>query len=144
MEIKAVEIDGLVELHVQGVLDSNWADHLSKAIDEKVRDGAHRLLLNLSAVNYLSSAGIAALLRAHAQLTRIHGFFAVSDPSPQVREVLKLSGLQKRLICDAETVRQSSAGLLSTSLPPFFCITGSVADFEMYDLAPQEPMRCRV
>ncbi len=144
MEIKIDEFDDLVELHVHGVLDSNWSDHLSRAIDEAVRGGSHRMLLNLSGVNYLSSAGISVLLRAHAQLTRIHGFFAVSDPSPQVREVLKLTGLQKRLICDDETLHRSSARLLSTSLPPFFCVTGSEVDFELYDLDPENPLRCRM
>jgi len=144
MEIKSVEFDGLLELHVHGVLDSNWADHLSKAIDDAVREGAHRLLLNLSGVNYLSSAGIAVLLRAHGQLTRIHGFFAVSDPSPQVREVLKLTGLQQRLICDDDAVRRTSGKLMTTSQPQYRCVTSGDVDFELYDLDPVEPVRCQI
>jgi anti-anti-sigma factor len=144
MEIKAVEVGELLELQVFGALDSNWAEHLGKAIDEAVRNGSHRMLLNLGGVNYLSSAGIAVLLRAHAQLTRIHGFFAVTDPSPQVREVLKLTGLQQRLIGDKQTLRRSSAMLLSTVQPQFRCLTAGDFNFELYDLAPERPLSCRM
>jgi anti-anti-sigma factor len=144
MEIKTVEAGEMLELQVFGALDSNWAEHLGKAIDEAVRNGSHRLLLNLGGVNYLSSAGISVLLKAHAQLTRIHGFFAVSNPSPQVHEVLKLTGLQKRLIGDSQTIRRSAAMLLSTVQPQFRCLTAGDVDFELYDLSPEQPLSCRM
>lgn len=142
MEIKIEEFDDLVELHVHGVLDSNWSDHLSRAIDESVRGGAHRMLLNLRGVSYLSSAGISVLLRAHGQLTRLHGFFGVSDPSPQVHEILKLTGLQQRLICDGEAVRRTSSKVLTTAQPQFRCVAAGDIDFELYDLSAEEPLRC--
>ena len=92
MEIKTVHTDDLVEMQVAGMLDTNWADHLSVAIDEVIRAQSHRLLVNLKDVTYLSSAGISVLLKAHAQFQRIHGFFAVCDPSPHVRQVLHRRG----------------------------------------------------
>jgi anti-anti-sigma factor len=144
MEIKTVEAGEILELHVKGALDSNWAEHLGKAIDEAVRNGSHRLVLNLGEVNYLSSAGISVLLRAHSQLTRIHGFFVVSEPSPQVREVLKLTGLHQRLIGDSKTIRRSAAMVLSTVQPQFRCLTAGDIDFELYDLNPECPLSCRV
>ena len=128
MEINAVHTDGLVELHVQGILDTNWADHLTVAIDEVIRGQSHRLLVNLKEVTYLSSAGISVLLKAHSQFQRIHGFFGVCDPSPHVRQVLRLTGLEKRLICDGETARRSSGSMLVTSHPEFQVVTPARLD----------------
>lgn len=143
MEIRIEESGDLVELHVQGVLDSNWADHLNRAIDEAVRSGSHRMLLNLAEVTYISSAGISVLLKSHAQLKEIHGFFGVADPSPQVYQILRLTGLTERLICDASAVRRSTGTFLATSEPQYRCVATGDVDFELYDLAPEEPLSCR-
>lgn len=144
MEIKVEQHDSLTELLVQGVLDNTWADHLDRAIDEVARGRTHRLLLNLSQVTYLSSAGISVLLKAHAQFQKIHGFFGVSDPSVQVRQILKLTGLEKRLICDADVVRRSSGTMLATSRPEYRCVALGDVDFELYDLGGETPMRCQI
>ncbi len=144
MEIKVEQHDSLTELLVQGVLDNTWADHLDRAIDEVARGRSHRLLLNLNQVTYLSSAGISVLLKAHAQFQKIHGFFCVSDPSAQVRQVLKLTGLEKRLICDGDVMRKSDGAMLVTSRPEYRCVALGDVDFELYDLAAEKPLRCHV
>ncbi len=144
MDIKTVESEGLVELQAEGLLDTTWADHLAAAIDEVIRGQEHRLLVNLKGVTYLSSAGISVLLRAHAQFQRIHGFFGVCDPSPQVRQVLKLTGLEQRLICDGEVARRSRGTMLLTSRPEFQLTVQGDVDFELYDLGPKTPGKCRV
>ena len=68
----------------------------------------------------------------------------MSDPSAQVRQVLKLTGLEKRLICDGDVVRKSDGALLVTSRPEFRCVALGDVDFELYDLAAERPMRCQV
>jgi len=144
MDIKTVESEGLTELHVTGILDTTWADHLAAAIDDVIRGQSHRLLVNLKEVTYLSSAGISALLKAHAQFQRIHGFFGVCDPSPHVRQVLKLTGLEKRLVCDGELARRSRGTMLLTSRPEIELTVEGELDFELYDLNPATPVKCRV
>jgi len=144
LEIRLEQQDNLVEMHVSGVLDNNWSEHLAQAIDEAVRGNSHRLLVNLSGVTYLSSAGISVLLKAHAQLQRIHGFFGVCDPSPQVRQVLRLTGLEKRLICDGDAARRSTGTMLVTSQPEYRCVAHGDAEFEIYEIPAEEPLRCRV
>jgi anti-anti-sigma factor len=144
MEIKVELHDSLTELLVQGVLDNTWADHLDRAIGEVERGRSHRLLLNLSQVTYLSSAGISVLLKAHAQFQKIHGFFGIADPSPQVRQILKLTGLDRRLICDGDAVRHSCGTMATTSRPENRWVALGDVDFELYELRPEKPMQCRV
>ena len=47
MEITRNAADGCMELTITGRLDGYWADHLDTGLTETVRDGHHRLRLNL-------------------------------------------------------------------------------------------------
>ena len=94
MEITARDLAGVREIAVAGRLDAYWADHLQAAIEESVQAGGHRLRLDMAGVAYMSSAGIRVLLRVRKQLQALGGSFAVVNPSPAVRSVLDMVGLQ--------------------------------------------------
>lgn len=94
MEITEQRSGDILTLHVNGRLDSYWAEPLARRLEEVIREGAHRLHLDLSEVVYLSSAGIRILIKFHRQLRNIQGSFTVIQPSPQVKSVLELAGLQ--------------------------------------------------
>jgi anti-anti-sigma factor len=81
------------EIKLRGRLDAYWADHLAKELDQLVRDGAHRLWLDMSEVTYLSSVGIGLLLRYQKQLNGLGGSLKVVNPSDIVKEVLNVSRL---------------------------------------------------
>ena len=70
--VRRPQAEGL-ELVVEGRLDGYWAQHLSAAIDDVLREGIHQVRLNLAAVSYISSAGIRVLLGTHQQFTALGG-----------------------------------------------------------------------
>ena len=135
MEIDKRRKDGIVELAVSGRLDAYWADHLSRAIDEALREGADHLRLEMSGVSYVSSVGIRVLLRVYKQLQGLGGSFGVSNPSAAVRSVLELAGLEALLGASAERPRAAD-----TVEPRIASIEGSA--FDVFDLAPGASMRC--
>jgi anti-anti-sigma factor len=142
MEILTHASADLAELLVRGMLDSHWAEHLSRAIDQAVRGGCHRVLVNLSGVTYLSSAGIAALVKAHQRLEKIHGSFAVCEPSEQVRQILRLTGLEQRLVRErGALLGQSARGVTSHDQARAVALPG--VDFEVYDLPRSDALVCR-
>ncbi len=93
MEILRREHSGSIELAVHGRLDGYWAQHLATSIDEVVRQGHHRIRLDLAAVSYISSAGMRVLIQGHQQLSAVEGWLAVANPAPPVRQVLEMAGL---------------------------------------------------
>lgn len=93
MEILKKHADDALEVSVKGRLDGYWADHLNKALEQVVREGAHRIRLSLSEVTYMSSAGIGVLVKFYKQLGEIHGSLVVSSASPQVKRVLEMANL---------------------------------------------------
>jgi anti-anti-sigma factor len=107
VEIAERTVEDGVELRVSGRLDASWADHLSRALDAAVRGGADRIIVEMSQISYVSSAGIRVLLQAHRQVRKIGGALAVANPSESVREVLTLTGLQA-LLATSEVSAESS------------------------------------
>src|SRR5262249_37484422 len=73
-------------------------DHLATDLGNLVREGAHRLWLDLSAVTYLSSLGLGVLVRFQTQLRSLGGSLKVVNPSEPVREVLDTTRLTALLV----------------------------------------------
>src|SRR5262249_9368276 len=76
-----------------GSLDSSWSSYLSDRIDEVVRQGALEVRLDLAGISYLSSNGIALLVRYQKQLRRIGGRVRIVAGSEGGSEGLRLSGV---------------------------------------------------
>ena len=139
MEITRIQTSGALELRIRGRLDGYWADHLQNSLAETMREGHDRIRLELSDVNFMSSAGIAVLMRCYKQLQRIDGSLVIIRPSPQVRTVLEMTGLADMLIEAGEGTSELEAGPVDGTR---FERAGAV--FHIFDLAPGAEVRCRV
>src|SRR5688572_25744746 len=93
MEITSSVADGVVEMGIKGRLDGYWADHLDKTLSETVRAGHDRVRIDLSDVAFISSVGIGVVMKYHKQLTAIHGWLIVANPSKPVKTVLDMTRL---------------------------------------------------
>src|SRR5207247_11097151 len=154
MEIIKRKSGGLVELEIKGRLDGYWADHLAKALDDEIRQGSHHLLIDLSQVAFLSSAGIGILVKFYKQLKSIEGSLSVSRSSEQVKKILELSGLKEVLMTKAPPAaerlsREQSAQSPVAPKPPAAAkaiaqIEKAGALFDVYRLAPESRLRSRV
>ena len=138
MEIRKQQTAEGLEVAVSGRLDAYWADHLSKALEESVRDGSHHIRLNMADVLYMSSVGIRVLVKFHKELQRLNGSFAVSNPSDMVRTVLQLTGLEDLLVTPATR----PAG----EAPPVSLRVMELenAGMEVFEAAHAAALRCRV
>jgi anti-sigma B factor antagonist len=95
MEItsKAIE-EGVLELQVQGRIDGYWSEKLSTAVDQAIGDGVSQLHLDLSKVDFLSSAGIRVFLQGYKGMSANGGTFMITRISAPVRSVLEMAGMQ--------------------------------------------------
>lgn len=107
MEILTQASGEAKKLKVKGRLDGYWADHLAKSLEEEIHRGSHNLLLDLSEVVFLSSAGIRVLVRYYRQLKDIQGSLVVSEASEPVKKILEMSKLTGILLAPE---RASSTG----------------------------------
>jgi anti-sigma B factor antagonist len=78
---------------VAGRVDSNTASDLDQALKQVMNGGRYNLVIELSGVNYLSSAGLRSLVAALRECKRQRGDVVLVALSERVLEVLKLAGL---------------------------------------------------
>lgn len=138
MEITKKQLGDVLELRIKGRLDSYWADHLARGLEEVIRADAHHLRLNLAEVDYLSSAGIRALLKFYRQLKGIQGSLVVSSPSAAVKKVLELAGF-----ADLLTSAAALPGAALAKPERVRQLDQESTMFEIFEPAPGAALRCR-
>ncbi len=97
MKITTAQNRGWLEMRVEGRLDAAWAEHFLEAVRSAVRAGHHRIHLDALALEYISSAGMRSLLRAHRELAAVNGAFNVVRASEFVIQTLRMSGFDSLL-----------------------------------------------
>ena len=93
MEIKKTVEGEKAVLAIEGWLDTQAAPELGAAVDE-LGDDVTQLEFDFAKLEYVSSAGIRQIVAAHKKMS---GKLTVRNVSPAVLEVLKLTGVDKRL-----------------------------------------------
>lgn len=78
---------------VNGRVDSLNAGELGLSLSSAIDDGSTQIVLDLSQVAYMSSAGLRELVSAFKKVRRISGDLRLAQPSPRVQEVLEMAGL---------------------------------------------------
>ncbi|MBX3064004.1 MAG: STAS domain-containing protein [Anaerolineae bacterium] len=93
MDISVSEMKRVTLVEVNGRIDSTNAGKLGEALNEQIDAGRHQIVADLGRVDYMSSAGLRELVSAVKKLRKLNGDLRVASPSPRVREVLDLAGL---------------------------------------------------
>ena len=143
MEITRRYSRDTVELSVAGRLDGYWSDHLASALDEEIRLGRHHLLLDLSDVVFLSSAGIGVLVKSYNDLDSIRGSLSIWKASERVRKVIEICGLDQMLLAKEETLQADKRIPYATSSLVRH-VERAEATFDVYALAAEAGLTCRV
>jgi anti-anti-sigma factor len=138
MEITRTPGEGTLDVAVAGRLDGYWADHLDRALTDVVREGHHHIRLDCSALSFLSSAGIAVLVKFHKELARVSGAFHVVNPSKAVSLSLRITRLTELLVEPAGAEVVSASGSR-----PARRIDQHSTSFDIYELARAAPLKYR-
>jgi anti-anti-sigma factor len=96
---------------VAGRIDSTTAPDLDDALHAAAGGTGPRIVVDLEAAEYISSAGLRALVSAAKAARRNRGDVRIARPSQRVSEVLKLAGLESifSLHADVDTAVASFA-----------------------------------
>lgn len=78
---------------IAGRIDSSNASELDNTLKELLDGGTSNLILEMSQVEYMSSAGLRAIVSALREAKKKRGDVRISTPSERVAEVFSLAGL---------------------------------------------------
>ncbi len=93
MKIQTSELKRVTLFEVSGRIDSTNANELGEALNAAIDTGRTQIVVDLSDVEYMSSAGLRELVTALKKVKRGTGDLRLASPSPRVMEVLELAGL---------------------------------------------------
>ena len=110
MRLSTEQRDGVAVVSVKGRLDVSS----SPAFIEAMQEGEEQpTVLEMSELEYLSSAGLRVILMAAKRATQTQGRLLLCQLQDNVREVLEISGFLK--ILDVHPDMQAARGALATA-----------------------------
>ena len=96
MQVTTHQEDGVAIVTLSGRMDSATSAVVDQELSATITAGAP-VLLDLGALDYISSAGLRVLLKAAKQAQSGKVRFAVCDALPAVREIFDVSGFSTLL-----------------------------------------------
>jgi anti-anti-sigma factor len=92
MEIAEETQGATLVVRPAGRLDRTTSPELERLLLARIEGGAARLLLDLAALDYVSSAGLRVVLVAGKRLKAANGALLLCGLKPAIREVFEISG----------------------------------------------------
>lgn len=93
IDIQVSNVEQVTLVAVNGRVDGTNADRLGAALNGEIESGHTRIVLDLSSVEYMSSAGLREIVLAYKRVQRTEGDVRIVRPSQRVLEVLEVAGL---------------------------------------------------
>jgi|SRR5690242_20593687 anti-anti-sigma factor len=110
MQVKTARTDGVTIVSIDGEIDGRTAPQLEAGLASW--PGRDRVLLDLSGVSYLSSAGLRALLLIHRRVAGENGGrLVLAGVAPTVVDTMKVTGFLRYFVL-LETQADAVAALL--------------------------------
>ncbi|HEY6776590.1 MAG TPA: STAS domain-containing protein [Thermoleophilaceae bacterium] len=97
LAVERIRADGYELLAVEGEIDIATSPRLIAALNEAVTDTTGAVLVDLSAVEFMDSTGLALLIRAERRIGRRGRGFAVVCPEGPVRRIFELTDMVETL-----------------------------------------------
>src|SRR3990172_2562221 len=107
MKIEVKHQKDVTVVAVDGSVDALTAPELAKAIVDEIAEGRVNLVVDLTGVEFMSSAGLRTLLGAVKESRSQGGDLRIASSNPGVDKVLKMSGfhnIAKVFSSDADAV----------------------------------------
>lgn len=94
MEITTRDHKRASVLRITGRIDSNTSPEFDAKLKEYINSNRVNIVLEMDQTDYISSAGVRALISAQKSAKPKGGQVVLSNPSAKVRDVLKLAALE--------------------------------------------------
>jgi anti-sigma B factor antagonist len=92
MEMTETKRGGATVVSVNGRIDATNAGSLEQRLLGLINGGEHRLVVDCAQLDYVSSAGLRALLVALKRLNAVGGKMALGGLKDEIREVFDIAG----------------------------------------------------
>jgi len=95
-------------LRFSGRIDATTAPEMEESIFRAIEGGSRAMIIDLEAVEYMSSAGLRVLLAGLKKMKSVDGEMRLSSLQPHVREVFEMTGFS-RLFTLCNTIEEAKS-----------------------------------
>jgi len=100
---KNSRFDLAVVVRLEGRVDGETAGDLTHACQQSVQPGDRHMILDFTNVEYISSAGLSAVLGAGKQMSAQDGDLLIFGLNPRLKNVFTISGFSALFpLCESE------------------------------------------
>jgi len=92
MNIKEIKMEKEIVLMIEGRLDSNTSGELEKKFLVMMEGGEKNFVMDFTAMDYISSAGLRVLLMAAKKTAKLGGKVVLAALGANVKEVFDIAG----------------------------------------------------
>ncbi len=92
MEIETRKEDNAMVVSIKGRMDAVTTPEIENRLGQIINSGEKKLVINLQQLDYISSAGLRALLATAKRLKSEQGDVAFANLDGHVKEVFEISG----------------------------------------------------
>jgi len=95
----------IILVEVGGYLYAHSAEEVSNLFKDHISRGIYKFIVQLNRLQYIASAGVGAFIEARALAQEEEGDLIFIDPSPVVRDLFEMLGLDRlfRFAADCES-----------------------------------------
>jgi anti-sigma B factor antagonist len=93
--------EGRAVVTVDGELDAHSAQLVDDEVERLLADGVTELVFDLSAIEFLDSFGLRALLAAEGEVANLGASFVLRAPSRTVERLLDIAGLTEHFVVES-------------------------------------------
>ncbi len=108
MELQVTDHKRASVLAVSGRVDGSTAGDFEAALTELTDAGKNNIILDMSEVDFVSSAGLRVLVNTRKAVNAAGGKIVLAEPSQQVIETLDIAGLD--VLFEQFTDRETAIG----------------------------------
>lgn len=98
LQLREQRQGGVVILAPEGRLDSGKIDQFQKALQERIREGHHRLLIDCTNLVFAASSALRILLLAVRKLNEVGGKLVLCNMNPHIRGIFETCGFTKLMV----------------------------------------------
>ncbi|MBW2470460.1 MAG: anti-sigma factor antagonist [Deltaproteobacteria bacterium] len=92
LNIKIREIDSVTIFDLDGTLDTNTSPQAEDMINESLKKGTKKMIIDLDSTKYISSAGLRVFLSTAKKIMANSGTMMLASPNKIVKDILHVSG----------------------------------------------------
>jgi anti-anti-sigma factor len=147
MNITTTQEGPTAVVRLAGRLDGEGALQVAETLDRLLREGRRSVVLDMSAVTYLSSPGTIALQQAHQDYASARGELHVTSPSREAADALASADLLPKLLLTPVDVTAPHSDLPPDATRDDWRIPAALATRGTYEVSTRDPtaeLTCRV